>query len=320
MSLRYLVRRLAQLIPTVGLILVGTFLLVHLAPGDPILALAGEHGDAAYYEAMRRRFGLDLPLPRQLSIYLRNALRGDLGASYVHGRSALAVVVDRLPATLLLASAALTISSILGILLGMAAARRPHGRVDLGVRIAALSGYATPSFWLGQLTVVTLAFGAGLFPVHGMTDPRRAMSGWAQTADIAHHLVLPAFVLAAAAVALNTRLVRASLIEVSRLEFVHTARAKGLPERGVLRHALRNALLPVVTVIGSRAGLFFADAVLVEIVFAWPGVGTLLLSAAQTRDYPVLLTIFLLASVAVVLANLLTDLAYALLDPRIRYE
>ncbi len=320
MSLRYLIRRLAQLVPTVGLILIGTFLLVHLAPGDPILALAGEHGDAAYYAAMRRRFGLDLPLPRQLAIYLRNVLRGDLGTSYVHGRSALAVVVDRLPATFLLAGSALALSSFVGIGLGVAAARRVRRPADLGLRIAALCGYATPSFWLGQLTVVSLAFGAGLFPVHGMTDPRRSISGWSQILDVGHHLVLPAVVLAATAVALNTRLVRASLIEVSRLEFVHTARAKGLPERAVLRHALRNALLPVVTVIGTRAGMFFADAVLVEIVFAWPGVGTLLLSAAQARDYPVLLTVFLLASVAVVLANLLTDLAYALLDPRIRYE
>ncbi|MDP8927938.1 MAG: ABC transporter permease [Actinomycetota bacterium] len=320
MSLRYLIRRLAQLVPIVGLILVGTFLLIHLAPGDPIVALAGQHGDAAYYATMRRRFGLDEPLPRQLAIYLGNVLHGDLGASYVHGRSSLAVVVDRLPATLLLASAALGISSFVGIGLGVAAARRVHRPTDLGLRVVALWGYATPSFWLGQLAVVTLAFGSGLFPVHGMTDPRRALSGWAQMADVAHHLVLPAFVLAAAAVAMNTRLMRASLIEVDRLEFMRTARAKGLPQRRVLRHALRNGLLPVVTVIGSRAGMFFADAVLVEIVFAWPGVGTLLLSAAQTRDYPVLLTIFLLASVAVVAANLLTDLAYALLDPRIRYE
>lgn len=320
MSLSYLIRRLAQLVPTVGIILVGTFLLVHLAPGDPILALAGEQGDAAYYAAMRRRFGLDLPLPRQLAVYLGNVLQGELGASYVHGRSSLAVVVDRLPATLLLASAALVISSFVGVGLGVVAARRVHRPTDLGVRVAALCGYAAPSFWLAQLAVVTLAFGAGLFPVHGMSDPRRALSGWAQIVDLAHHLVLPAFVLAATEVAMNIRLVRASLIEVSRMEFMRTARAKGLPERGVLRHALRNALLSVVTVIGNRAGMFFAGAALVEIVFAWPGVGTLLLSATQSRDYPVLLAIFLLASVGVVLANLLTDVSYALLDPRIRYE
>ncbi|MDP8961184.1 MAG: ABC transporter permease [Actinomycetota bacterium] len=320
MSLRYLIRRLAQLVPTVGLILVGTFLLIHLAPGDPILALAGQHGDAAYYAAMRHRFGLDQPLPRQLAIYLGNVLHGDLGASYVHGRSSLAVIVDRLPATLLLASSALVISSVVGIGLGVVAARRLHRPADLGVRVAALCGYATPSFWLAQLTVLTLAFGTGLFPVHGMTNPSGALSGWAQIVDVAHHLVLPAGVLAATEVALNTRLVRASLVEVSRMEFIRTARAKGLPEWGLLRHALRNALLPVMTVIGSRLGMFFAGAVLVEIVFAWPGLGTLLLSAAQARDYPVLLAIFLLVSVAVVLANLLTDLVYTLLDPRIRYE
>lgn len=320
MSLRYLIRRLAQLVPTVGIILVGTFLLVHLAPGDPILALAGEQGDAAYYATMRRRFGLDLPLPRQLAVYLANVLRGDLGASYVHGRSSLAVVLDRLPATLLLASTALAISSFIGVGFGVVAARRVHRPTDLGLRVAALCGYAAPSFWLGQLAVVTLAFGAGLFPVHGMSDPRRTLTGLSQIVDVAHHLMLPALVLAATEVATNTRLVRASLIEVSRLEFMRTARAKGLSARGVLRHGLRNALLPVVTVIGSRAGMFFAGAALVEIVFAWPGVGTLLLSASQTRDYPVLLTIFLLASVGVVVANLVTDLAYALLDPRIRYE
>ncbi|MFN2555402.1 MAG: ABC transporter permease [Nitriliruptorales bacterium] len=320
MSLRYLIRRLAQLVPTAGLILVGTFVLIHLAPGDPIFALAGEQGDAAYYALMRRRFGLDLPLPRQLAVYLANVIRGDLGASYVHRRSSLAVVVERLPATLLLASAALAISTLVGIGLGVVSARRVHRPTDVGVRLAALCGYAAPSFWLGQLAVVALALGAGLFPVHGITDPREALTGWARIVDVAHHLVLPACVLAATEVAVNTRLVRASLIEVSRMEFMRTARAKGLPERSVLRHALRNALLPVVTVIGTRTGMFMASATLVEIVFAWPGVGTLLLSASQTRDYPVLLTVFLLASLAVVIANLLTDLAYTLLDPRIVYE
>ena len=231
-----------------------------------------------------------------------------------------AVVLERLPATLLLMTSALVVSSIAGILLGVAAARRADRPTDLVVRIAALLGYATPSFWLAQIAALTLAVGTGLFPVQGITDARQGWTGWRYAADVLHHLALPALVLAANELALTTRLVRTGVLEALATEYIRTAHAKGLPEPAVIRHALRNALLPVVTVIGGRIGMLFTGAVLVETVFAWPGLGQLLLSSIQTRDMPVLLGLFLLISLAVVLTNLMTDLAYAWLDPRIRYE
>lgn len=320
MTSRYLLRRLLQVVPTAAAILISTWLLLHLAPGDPLVALAGQHGDEAYYAAMRERFGLDQPLPQQLLTYVSNVVRGDLGESFVRGRPALAVVLERLPATLLLAGSALVVSTVVGVGLGMLTAQHSRGPIDILFRAAALIGYAAPSFWLAQLAVLVLAFGAGWFPVQGMTDARASAVGMAGRLDVLQHLALPTLVLATTEVALNMRLVRTSLLEIRGTEYMRTARAKGLSSRRVLRHGVRNALLPLATVIGSRVGMFFTGAALVEIVFAWPGVGRLLLSAAQARDYPVLLTIFLLVSAAVVLVNLATDVVYAYLDPRIRYE
>jgi peptide/nickel transport system permease protein len=190
----------------------------------------------------------------------------------------------------------------------------------LVLRTAALLAHAMPSFWLAQMAAITLAVGTGWFPVQGLSDARHAFTGWRYALDVLHHLALPALVLAAGELALTTRLTRTGVLDALATDYVRTARAKGLPEQGVVRHALRNALLPVVTVVGSRAGLVVTGAVLVETVFAWPGLGQLLLSSIQTRDVPVLLGLFLLASLTVIVANLVTDLAYAWLDPRIRYE
>ena len=320
MTSRYLVRRLSQVLPTVAALILLTFCLIHLAPGDPVIALGGEHGDAGYYAFIRARFGLDRPLPAQLLTYMRNVFEGDLGVSYVHGRPVAGLIAERLPATLLLMSTALLLSSAAGVALGVLAARRAHRPADLLLRTAALLGYATPSFWLAQVVVLALAVGTGLFPVQGMTDARQASTGLRHAADVLRHLALPALVLATNELALTTRLVRTGLLEALGSDYVRTARAKGLPEGRIARHALRNALLPVVTVIGGRVGMLFSGAVLVEAVFAWPGLGQLLLPSLLARDYPALLGMFLLVSLAVVFANLVTDLACAWLDPRIRYE
>jgi len=317
---RYLVRRLSQVLPTVAALILLTFCLIHLAPGDPVIALGGEHGDVGYYAFIRARFGLDRPLPAQLLTYMRNVFEGDLGVSYVHGRPVAGLIAERLPATLLLMSTALLLSSAAGVALGVLAARRAHRPADLLLRTAALLGYATPSFWLAQVVVLALAVGTGLFPVQGMTDARQASTGLRHATDVLRHLALPAFVLATNELALTTRLVRTGLLEALASDYVRTARAKGLPEGRVARHALRNALLPVVTVIGGRVGMLFSGAVLVEAVFAWPGLGQLLVSSLLARDYPALLGMFLLVSLAVVFANLVTDLLYGWLDPRIRYE
>jgi len=317
---RYLLRRLVQILPTVAGLLVLNFCIIHLAPGDPVIALGGEHGDAAYYAFLRSRFGLDRPLPEQLLTYVSNVLRGDLGTSFVHGRSVASVIVERVPATLLLVGTALVLSSAAGVGLGILAARLGRRPAVFTLDVAALLGYATPPFWLGQIALLALAVGTGLFPVQGMTDARNPQTGLAHLADVLHHLVLPAIVLAINELALTTRLVRTGLVEALGTDYVRAARAKGLPEGLVVRHALRNVMLPVITVIGSRAGMFLSGAVLVEVVFAWPGLGRLLLSSLLSRDYPVLLGMFLIVSVGVVLANLITDLAYARFDPRIRYE
>ncbi len=320
MPSHYLLRGLAQVLPTAAGFLVLNFCIIHLAPGDPAIALGGEHGDAAYYAFLRARFGLDRPLPEQLIVYVSNVLRGDLGTSFVHGRSVIAVIGERVPATLLLVSTALLLSSVVGVWLGALAARHGRRSPDVTLTVVALLGHATPSFWLGQMAVLALAVGTGFFPVQGMTDARSPGAGLRYVLDVLHHLALPAVVLAANELALTTRLVRTGLLEALGTDYVRTARAKGLPEGLIVRHALRNVMLPVVTVIGSRAGMFLSGAVLVEVVFAWPGLGRLLLSSLLARDYPVLLGMFLLISLGVILANLVTDLAYAWLDPRVRYQ
>lgn len=320
MPSRYLLRRLAQVLPTAAGLLVLNFCIIHLAPGDPAVALGGEHGDAAYYAFLRARFGLDRPLPEQLLTYVANVLRGDLGTSFVHGRSVIAVIGERVPATLLLVSTALALSSVVGVWLGALAARHGRRLPDVILNIGTLLGHATPSFWLGQLAVLALAVGTGFFPVQGMTDARNPGTGVRYLLDVLHHLALPGMVLAANELALTMRLVRTGLLEALATDYVRAARAKGLPEGLVIRHALRNVMLPVVTVIGSRAGMLLSGAVLVEVVFAWPGLGRLLLSSLLARDYPILLGMFLFISLGVILANLITDVAYAWLDPRIRYR
>jgi peptide/nickel transport system permease protein len=317
---RYLLRRLLQ-VPLLLLgIVIFTFVLIHVAPGDPIVALAGEYGDADYYAAMRAKFGLDRPLPEQLAIYLVVLARGDLGYSYAYGQPVAQIIFSRLPTTFLLMATALSLSTTVGLGLGAFAARRPHGATDAGVTVFSLCGQIVPVFWLAQMMIFFLAVKLDWFPVHGLTSARERYTGLRLVLDIAHHLTLPALALAAHHLALVSRLTRAGTLEALAQPYALTARAKGATERRVLiRHALRNAALPVVTVVGGQVGFLFAGAVLTESVFAWPGLGRLLLDATLARDYPILLGMLILISATVILANLVTDLLYALLDPRINY-
>ena len=321
MTARYIFRRLLHVVPAVAAILVVTFLVIHLAPGDPVIAIAGEDGDQAYYDLMRSKYGLDRSLPAQFFTYVGNVAQGDLGVSYVQGRSVAGLIAERLPATLLLMVSALTLSTLAGIGLGALAARRPFGSFDLAVTSTALVSYAVPTFWLAQLAILVVAYRTGFFPLAGMTDVREQYTGLAHLLDVARHLMLPALVLAASEVALMARSTRTGLIQESGKDYVTVARAKGLSSRRVLvRHALPNALLPVVTIIGTRVGFLFSGAVIVETVFAWPGMGSLIVGAAEDIDHPVLLGLVLLVALTVVFANLLTDLVYAWIDPRIRYQ
>jgi peptide/nickel transport system permease protein len=318
---RYFVRRLLQAVPLVLGVLVITFVLIHLAPGDPITVLAGDGGNEAYYAEMRARYGLDRPLPEQLARYILAVLRADFGHSFSYQQPVYQVILSRVPATLLLMGAALAISTTLGLLLGVLAALRPRTPLDHGITAVVLTAYSMPVFWLGQLLIIVFAVHLGLFPVQGMISIRANHTGWRYVLDVLHHLALPAITLGLLQLALMVRLTRTSLRDALNEDFVRTARAKGLPERQVvLGHALRNALLPIVTVIGGQIGVLITGAALTETIFAWPGLGRLLLDATLNRDYPLLMAIFILVAVTVVVANLLTDLIYTLLDPRVRYS
>ena len=316
---RFVAERLLQLVPTALAIVIISFILIHVAPGDPVVTLAGEHGDAAYYAFMRHRFGLDQPIPQQLVTYLGRVARGDLGYSYVYGRATLDVISQRVPATLLLTGTALAIAVLLGIPLGALAAARPHGARDVGISALTLGLYSAPAFWVGQLAILGLSLRYGLCPVQGMTSAGDISTGWPHALDVARHLTLPATVLAAQEIAVLARVTRSTLLDELPRDHIRTARAKGLSEaQALMRHALPRALLPVVTIIGARVGHLVAGAAVVEIIFGWPGMGRLLLGSLESRDTPILLGLFLVVSLTVVLANLFSDLTYAAIDPRIR--
>ena len=318
--LRFVLRRLVRAVPAVIAVLVITFLMIQLAPGDAVDALAGAGGDEATNEYLRSYLQLDRPLWEQFGAYVSNLAQGDLGRSFVQGGTpVIDLILERLPATLLLMVTALAVSSVGGIALGALVARWPFGRFDAGVSSVSLVAFAIPSFWLAQLAVLVFAIRAGWFPIQGMTDARAEYTGLAAAADVARHLFLPVLVLATSELAFVTRVTRSGLLAEKSRDYVRTARAKGATERRViLNHALPNAMLPVVTVIGTRLGLLFTYAVVTETVFGWPGLGTLLLTASQSRDRPVLLGLVLLVSLSVVAANLVTDLVYGWIDPRAR--
>lgn len=321
MTRRFVVRRLLQVVPTVLGIVTLTFVLVHAAPGDPALDFAGEGADQAQIDAARAYLGLDRPLPSQYATYAANLLTGDLGTSFTQRRPVRTVIADRLPATLLLTGSALALSTAAGLALGVWAGRRARGAAVGTVNVAAVLSYSLPGFWLAQLAVLLFALRLGWLPATGLNDARAGYTGMAAVVDTARHLVLPALVLAVSEVALLFRVTRAGLLGERGREYVRTALAKGASDREVVRrHALPNALLPVVTVVGSRVGFLVSGAVLVETVFNWPGLGRLLVEAGQAGDHPVILGMVLLVALAVVVANLVTDLVYAWVDPRIRHR
>jgi len=295
------------------------FMLIRLAPGDPAAVIAGESGaaDAAFLEKIRADYGLDQPLPVQVAAYLGRLAQLDLGVSYRSNVPVSQLIGQRLPATLLLTGTALVLAIAAGTALGIAAARRRGGVLDVAIGSFAMLAYAMPVFWVGLLLVLVFSVGLGWFPAFGMASliPRQ---GFAAVLDVAHHLVLPAVTLTLLHLAVYVRLARASTLEVLGRDFVRTAQAKGLTEGQVLRgHVLRNALLPTVTMAGLQVGHLVGGAVVIETVFAWPGIGRLAFDALLQRDYAVILGVFFVSSVMVVLANLVTDLVLRLIDPRI---
>ncbi len=302
-------------------IIVVNFLLIALAPGDPVTVLLGEYPAPPEYAArLRDQFGLDRPVYVRLGRYVANAAAGNLGFSFAYQVPVARLVMERLGNTLLLMGTAMTLAALAGILLGVAAARRPHSRLDTGATALSLVGYSIPEFWLGQMLVLLFAVVLAWLPAQGIRSTREEYTGLAAALDLGRHLILPAAALAFRYIALVARITRAAMLEVMHQDFILAARARGVDEGRVLwRHGLRNAAIPVATVIGYNYAFILAGSALVETVFGWPGVGRLLFDAVLQRDTPVLLGVLLLVSVTVVLVNLVTDVLYAYLDPRVRY-
>lgn len=318
---RFILTRLLQAVPVVLGVVVLNFLLLQLAPGDAATVLAGEAGGAPaeYIEQLRARFGLDKPVLVQLGLYLKNILFLDLGFSFRNNSPVLGLILDRLWPTLLLMGATLVISVGGGVLLGVVAAIGVRTWRDHLISVAAVIAYATPLFWVGLMLILVFSIRLDWFPTSGMEDVVAFHEGWARVVDIAHHLVLPTITLSLFYLALYTRLMRATVLEQRGAEYATTARAKGLTERAItMRHVLRNALLPVVTMAGVQVGALLGGSVVVETVFAWPGLGQLAFQSLFARDFNLLLGIFFLSACLVVIVNIVVDVIYVLLDPRIR--
>lgn len=313
-------RRLLAALPTLLLILIGVFLLLQLAPGDTVDALMAQMGggDAKLAEDLRRFYGLDLSVAARLGDYLWRLVRFDLGFSAIYGKPVVTVIVERLPATLLLMASSLSFAFAAGMALGVIAARRVNQWPDTLISTLGLIFYATPSFWFGLMSIVLFAVYLQWLPAGGLEDITLGLTGFARFWDILQHLILPTLTLGLIFLAIYLRIMRASMLEVQTLDFVRTARAKGLDEtRVTIRHVLRNALLPMITLIGLQAGTMLGGSVVVESVFSLPGLGRLAYEAVVQRDLNTLLGIVFLSAILVITVNFLVDLLYARLDPRI---
>jgi peptide/nickel transport system permease protein len=320
----WLLRRVAQAVVTFAIAVVLMFVLMRLAPGDPLSRLQEDRPmSAAEVARLRAMFGLDQPMHRQFVEFVQGVVRADLGQSIEHGLPVTTMLASRIVPTLLLGGAAILLNFTVGLWLGVRQAVRRGTREDRVLTVLSLASYATPSFWLGLVLAWLVGIKLGWLPVAGMQSPLLARDApWLTRAlDVGAHLVLPALTLSIVTIAGTMRYQRAALLEVLRLPYIGTARAKGVPERAVVwRHGWRNALFPMITLFGLWLPLLVTGSVFVEWVFAWPGLGSLAAGAVGSRDYPVVMGAALLAAGLVVAASLLTDLAYALLDPRVRYS
>jgi len=303
----YLVKRLLLAVPVLLGVSLVVFTMIRFIPGDPAQLMAGQAATAEVVRQIRESLGLDRPLPIQYAIFIRNLLKGDLGRSLFNSAPVVEELAQRFPRTVRLALASMVVASLIGIPAGILSATRHLSWLDSLVMVIALAGVSMPVFWLGLNLILIFAVRLHWLPAIGHETWR--------------HLILPSVTLGAASAAIIARMTRSSMLEVLRQDYVRTARAKGLAEPSVVRrHALRNALIPVVTVVGLQLGTLLSGAVLTESVFAWPGVGRLLVDAVLARDYPVIQGAVLLISTTFVALNVLVDMVYAALDPRIRYE
>ena len=304
---QFILRRLLLAIPTLVGVLIVVFLLLYVAPGDPVQEMVGERADPETIARLRRELRLDDPLYVQFGHYAGGVLRGDLGTSYITGRPIVGDIAERFPKTLLLAASAMVLAAITGITIGVASARRPGGWIDRLSLGAAYLGISFPVYWVGLLLILLFAVTLRWLPP----------SGYGRI----EFLILPALALGSRSIAFLARVTRSAMLEVLGSEFVRTARAKGLAERAVvIRHAFRNALIPVITVLGLDFGYYLTGSILTETIFSWPGLGRYVVNAISRRDLPAIQGSVLFLSVVFVAVNLITDLAYAKADPRVAYE
>ena len=311
----YVMRRLAGVVPVLLLVAVASFLLVHLVPGDPAMVMLGSDATPQQIQALRTQMGLDRSLPEQFALWVGEVLHGNLGESFFLGRPVTQALVERLPATLQLALLSLVFSLLIGVPAGILAAVRQNTRWDQLVMVTAIGGISIPSFWLGLALILVFSVQFGWLPSGGYTPL------WEDLRQGLRVLILPAISLGFMQAALIARMTRSSMLDVLRQDYVRTAKAKGLHWRRVmLRHALMNAMIPVVTTVGTAFGVLLGGAVIVEIVFTYPGLGRLVVLAVQRRDYPLVQGALLLTSVIYVAVNLAVDLLYSVFDPRITYE
>ena len=320
--LAFIAQRIGKAVIVLLAIVILNFFLIRMAPGDPALVMAGEAGagDQIFVAQLREKFGLDKPLPVQLYVYVKGILSLDLGFSFRQQMPVAKLILDRLPATLLLTGTAFAISLAFGVLFGTLAARWAGSWTDTAITVLALIFYATPLFWVALMAILLFSVAMDWLPSFGYETVGANYTGFAHVLDVGAHLIMPATTIGLFFMATYTRMTRASMLEVKRLDFVKTARAKGLRDAVIQRrHVLRNALLPVVTLAGLQAGTLVGGAVLTETVFAWPGIGRLMYEALLQRDYNLLLGVFVVCSAMVLVFNLVTDLIYRSVDPRIEF-
>ncbi len=304
---RYLIKRLLTILPTMLGVVTLVFFLVHLIPGDPVAVMLGEHAMAVEKAALRHQLGLDQPLLHQYLMFLKGIFQGNLGNSIFYRLPVSAVIASRLPATIILAAAAMAVALLIALPLGILAGCRQYSAIDNISMFFSLLGISMPNFWLGPLLIIVFSIKLNWLPVSGM--------------DGLKSLILPAVTLGTALAAILSRMTRSSLLEVISQEYLVAARARGLPGwRVLLKHALKNALLPVVTIVGLQFGALLSGAIVTEKVFSWPGIGSLLIQAVFTRDYPMVQGCILVISFCYIIANVATEVFYAFIDPRIRYE
>ena len=305
--INYIIRRLLLTIPTIIGIITITFLLMYVVPGDPVRILMGQRGDPETIAMIRKQMGLDDPLPVQYFRFLGNILRGDFGRSYATNRPVLPEILSRFPATLKLALASMLVASIIGLTAGIVSATKQYSFFDYSSMVVALMGVSAPVFWVGLLLMWIFGYTLGWLPISGYGG--------------ASYLILPAIALGVRPAAYIARMTRSSFLEVLRQDYIRTARAKGLPERRVIYvHAMRNTLITVITVLGMELASLLSGAVLTETIFAWPGIGRLSVDAIIKRDHPMVQGTVLFTAIIFIFANLIVDISYAFLDPRIRYE